>query len=131
MFKQELINLGYKIIKERDVLALEFESEVLNGFKLRGNTYIYDEDSKLGFRLAIGIGLYVQDEKFDDFEEYGPIYRKFTYSITEVLPSLESLIDNFKKYCGNSTKQAIEYNFEELMALDEKITGNTYKSIKI
>lgn len=52
MFKQELINLGYKIIKERDVLALEFESEVLNGFKLRGNTYIYDEDSKLGFKSS-------------------------------------------------------------------------------
>lgn len=126
MFEQDLVNLGYKIVKKRDVLAIEFESEVLNGFKLCGNTYIYDEDEKLGFRLAIVIGLYVQDEKFDDFEEYGPIYRKFTYSITEVLPSLKSLIDNFKKYCGNSTKQAIEYNFEELTALDKKITGDNY-----
>lgn len=126
MFKQELINLGYKITKERDVLAIEFESEVLNGFKLCGNTYVYDEDAQLGFRLAIEIGLYVQNEKFDGFEEYGPIYRKFTYSITEVLPSLKSLIDNFKKYCGNSTKQAIEYNFEELTALDKKITGDNY-----
>ena len=126
MFKQELINLGYKIIKERDVLAIEFESEVLNGFKLCGNTYIYDEDAKLGFRLAIEMGLYIQNEKFDDFEEYGPIYRKFTYSITEVLPSLKSLIDNFKKYCGSSSKQAIEYNFEELTALDKKITGDNY-----
>lgn len=126
MFEQDLVNLGYKIVKKRDVLAIEFESEVLNGFKLCGNTYIYDEDEKLGFRLAIVIGLYVQDEKFDDFEEYGPIYRKFTYSITEVLPSLKSLIDNFKKYCGNSTKQAIEYNFDELIALDKKITGDNY-----
>lgn len=126
MFEQDLVNLGYKIVKKRDVLAIEFESEVLNGFKLCGNTYIYDEDEKLGFRLAIVIGLYVQDEKFDDFEEYGPIYRKFTYSITEVLPSLKSLIDNFKKYCGNSAKQAIEYNFEELTALDKKITGDNY-----
>ena len=126
MFKQELINLGYKIIKERDVLALEFESEVLNGFKLRGNTYIYDEDEKLGFRLVIEIGLYIQNEEFNDFEEYGPIYRKFTYSIKEVLPSLKSLIDNFTKYCGNSTKQAIEYNFDELIALDKKITGDNY-----
>lgn len=126
MFEQDLVNLGYKIVKKRDVLAIEFESEVLNGFKLCGNTYIYDEDEKLGFRLAIVIGLYVQDEKFDDFEEYGPIYRKFTYSIAEVLPSLKSLIDNFKKYCGNSTKQAIEYNFDELIALDKKITGDNY-----
>lgn len=126
MFEQDLVNLGCKIVKKRDVLAIEFESEVLNGFKLCGNTYIYDEDEKLGFRLAIVIGLYVQDEKFYDFEEYGPIYRKFTYSITEVFPSLKSLIDNFKKYCGNSAKQAIEYNFEELTALDKKITGDNY-----
>lgn len=103
----------------------------MENFKCKLKQIRRREDSKLGFRLAIGIGLYVQDEKFDAFEEYGPIYRKFTYSIAEVLPSLKSLIDNFKKYCGNSTKQAIEYNFEELMALDEKITGNTDKSIKI
>ena len=126
MFEQELINLGYKIVKKRDVLAIEFESEVLNGFKLCGNTYIYDEDEKLGFRLAIEIGLYVQNEKFNDFEEYGPIYRKFTYNIIEVLPSLKSLTDNFKKYCGSSSKQAIEYNFEELTTLDKKITRDNY-----
>lgn len=126
MFEQELVNLGYNIVKKRDVLAIEFESEVLNGFKLCGNTYIYDEDEKLGFRLVIEIGLYIQNEEFNDFEEYGPIYRKFTYSIKEVLPSLKSLIDNFTKYCSNSLKQAIEYNFEELTALDKKISGNNY-----
>lgn len=126
LLEQNLINLGYNIVKKRDALAIEFESEVLNGFKLCGNTYIYDEDEKLGFRLAIEIGLYIQNEEFNDFEEYGPIYRKFTYSIKEVLPSLKSLIDNFKKYCGNSTKQAIEYNFEELTALDKKISGDMY-----
>ena len=118
MFEQELVNLGYNIVKKRDVLAIEFESEVLNGFKLCGNTYIYDEDEKLGFRLGIEIGLYIQNEEFNDFEEYGPIYRKFTYSIKEVLPSLKSLIDNFTKYCSNSPKQAIEYNFEELTAIE-------------
>lgn len=126
MFEQELVNLGYKIVKKRDVLAIAFETEVLNGFKLCGNTYIYDEDEKFGFRLAIEIGLYLQNEEFNDFEEYGSIYRKFTYSIKEVLPSLKSLIDNFRKYCGNSPKQAIEYNFEELTALDKKISGNNY-----
>lgn len=126
MFEQELVNLGYKIVKKRDVLAIEFETDVLNGFKLHGNTYIYDEDEKLGFRLAIEIGLYVKNEKFNDFEEYGPIYRKFTYSIKEVLPSLKSLTDNFKKYCGNSAKQAIEYDFKELTDLDKKITGDNY-----
>lgn len=126
MIEQELINLSYKIVKKRDVLDITFESEVLNGFKLCGNTYIYDEDEELGVRLGIGIGLYIQNEEFNDFEEYGLIYRKFTYSITEVLPSLKSLIDNFKKYCGNSTKQAIEYNFDELTALDKKITGDNY-----
>ena len=31
MIEQELVNLGYKIVKKRDVLAIEFESEVLNG----------------------------------------------------------------------------------------------------
>lgn len=126
MIEQALVNLGYKIVKKRDVLDITFESEVLNGFKLCGNTYIYDEDEKLGFRLAIEIGLYVKTEKFNDFEEYGPIYRKFTYSIKEVLPSLKSLIDNFKKYCGNSAKPAIEYNFKELTDLDKKITGDNY-----
>lgn len=39
---------------------------------------------------------------------------------------LESLTDNFKKYCGNSAKPAIEYNFDELTALDKKITGDNY-----
>ena len=124
--EQNLIDLGYKILNKEDVVEITFESEVLNGFKLCGNTYIYDEDEKLGFSLGIGIGLYIQNDEFNDFEEYGLIYRKFTYSITEVLPSLKSLIDNFKKYCGNSTKQAIEYNFEELTALDKKITGDNY-----
>lgn len=131
MIEQELINLGYKITKERDVLAIEFESGVLNGFKLRGNTYIYDEDEELGFSLGIGIGLYIQNEEFNDFEECGTLYWKVIYDFKKILPSLESLTDNFKRYCGNSAKPAIEYNFEELMALDEKITGNTYKSIKI
>ena len=126
MIEQALVNLGYKIVKKRDVLDITFESEVLNGFKLCGNTYIYDEDEELGVRLGIGIGLYIQNEEFNDFEEYGPIYRKFTYSIKEVLPSLKSLTDNFKKYCGNSAKQAIEYNFEELTVLDKKITGDNY-----
>lgn len=53
------------------------------------------------------------------------------YPIKKSMPYLMYITDNFKKYCGNSAKPAIDYNFEELMALDEKITGNTYKSIKI
>ena len=129
--EQSLIDLGYKIVKKWDVLGIMFESELLNGFKLCGNTYIYDEDEELGVRLGIGIELYIQNEEFNDFEEYGTLYWKVIYDFKKNLPSLESLTDNFKKYCGNSTKPAIEYNFEELMALDEKITGNTYKSIKI
>lgn len=124
--EQNLIDLGYKILNKEDVVEITFESEVLNGFKLCGNTYVYDEDEELGISLGIGIGLYIQNEEFNDFEEYGPIYRKFTHSIKEVLPSLKSLIDNFKKYCSNSPKQAIEYNFEELTALDKKISGNNY-----
>lgn len=131
MIEQDLIDLGYKIVKKRDVLDITFESEVLNGFKLCGNTYIYDEDEELGFGLGIGIGLYIQNEEFNDFEEYGTLYWKVIYDFKKNLPSLESLTDNFKRYCGNSDKPAIEYNFEELVALDEKITGNTYKSIKI
>ena len=131
MIEQELLDLGYKIVKKRDVLDITFESEVLNGFKLCGNIYIYDKDEELGLRLGIGILLYIQNEEFNDFEEYGTLYWKVIYDFNENLPSLESLTDNFKKYCESSPKQAIEYNFEELMALDEKITGNTYKSIKI
>lgn len=116
--KGQLNGLGYMLddVDDWDIVAelpIEIEEKILD---LRSQ----------GFgRVAI------QNEEFNDFEEYGPIYRKFTYSIKEVLPSLKSLIDNFTKYCSNSPKQAIEYNFEELMALDEKITGNTYKSIKI
>ena len=131
IIKEELENLGYKIVKKRDVLDITFESEVLNGFKLCGNTYIYDEDEELGFSLGIGVGLYIQNEEFNDFDEYGSIYLEMFSDISKIIPNLESLTDNFKRYCGNSAKPAIEYNFEELMALDEKITGNTYKSIKI
>jgi hypothetical protein len=31
VIEQELINLGYKIVKKRDVLDITFESEVLKG----------------------------------------------------------------------------------------------------
>ena len=129
--EQNLIDLGYKILNKEDVVEITFESEVLNGFKLCGNTYIYDEDDELGTGLGIGIGLYVQNEEFNDFEEYGTLYWKVIYDFKKNLPSLKDLTDNFKKYCGNSPKQAIEYDFKELTALDEKITGNRYKSIQI
>ena len=131
MFEQELIELGYKILKKQDIVEMDFETEVLNGFKLVGSTYLYDEDEDLGTELGIQVTLWIQNEEFSDFEEYGTLYREFFHNAKKVLPKLKSLTDNFKKYCGNSPKQAIEYNFEELMALDEKITGNTYKSIKI
>ena len=128
MIEQALVNLGYKIVKKRDVLDITFESEVLNGFKLCGNTYIYDEDEELGIRLGIGIGLYIQNEEFNDFEEYGTLYWKVIYDFKKNLPSLESLTDNFKKYCGNSAKPAYEYSYVELADLYEKITGHKYRS---
>lgn len=126
-----LIDLGYKIITKEDVVEIVFETEVLNGFKLHGVTWIYDDDCESEIELGVSIGLYIQNEKFNDFEEYGSIYMEMFSDISKIIPNLKSLTDNFKKYCGSSPKQAIEYNFEELMALDEKITGNTYKSIKI
>ena len=128
--EQSLIDLGYKIITKEDVVEIVFETEVLNGFKLRGVTWIYD-DSEPEIELGVSVGLYIQNKEFNDFEEYGSIYLEMFSDISKIIPNLKSLIDNFKKYCGSSPKQAIEYNFEELMALDEKITGNTYKSIKI
>lgn len=124
--EQNLIDLGYKILNKEDVVKITFESEVLSGFKLCENTYIYDEDEEFGVRLGIGIELYIQNEEFNDFEEYGTLYWKVIYDFKKNLPSLESLTDNFKKYCGNSTKPAIEYNFEELTALDKKITSDNY-----
>ena len=97
----------------------------MNGFKLRGFTWIYDDDEP-DIELSINVGLWVQNEEFNDFEEYGTMYSEFFYDFKKVLPNLKSVTDNFKKYCESSSKQAIEYNFEELTALDKKITGNNY-----
>lgn len=124
--EQSLIDLGYKIIDKEDIVEITFESEVLNGFKLRGNTWIYDDDCEYGIELGVSIGLYIQNEKFNDFEEYGSIYLEMFSDVKKIIPNLKSLIDNFKKYCGSSTKQAIEYNFSELCQLDKKISGNNY-----
>lgn len=125
--KQNLIDLGYKIVKEEDGVEIDFETEVLNGFKLRGVTWIYGDDSESEIELGVSVGLYIQNEKFNDFEEYGSIYLEMFSDVKKIIPNLKSLIDNFKKYCGSSSKQAIEYNFDELIALDEKITGNKYR----
>lgn len=124
--EQSLIDLGYKIIDKEDIVEITFESEVLNGFKLRGNTWIYDDDCESEIELGVSIGLYIQNEKFNDFEEYGSIYLEMFSDAKKIIPNLKSLMDNFKKYCGSSTKQAIEYNFNELCQLDKKITGNNY-----
>lgn len=113
--EQSLIDLGYKIITKEDVVKIVFETDVLNGFKLHGVTWIYD-DCESEIELGVSIGLYIQNEEFNDFEEYGTLYWKVIYDFKKNLPSLESLTDNFKRYCGNSAKPAIEYNFEELMA---------------
>ena len=123
--EQSLIDLGYKIITKEDVVEIVFETEVLNGFKLRGVTWIYD-DSESEIELGISVGLYIQNKEFNDFEEYGSIYLEMFSDISKIIPNLKSLIDNFRKYCGGSSKQAIEYNFNELCQLDKKITGNNY-----
>lgn len=40
--KQNLIDLGYKIVKEEDGVEIDFETEVLNGFKLGGVVRFYN-----------------------------------------------------------------------------------------
>jgi hypothetical protein len=123
--EQDLIGLGYKTIKNEDGTEITFESDALNGFELRGIFRYCNE-----LRPEIEINLYMQEKQSDDITSEWLIHIGF-YPIKKSMPYLKSITDNFKKYCGNSAKPAIDYNFEELMALDEKITGNTYKSIKI
>lgn len=123
--EQDLIGLGYKTIKNEDGTEITFESDALNGFKLRGIFRYCNE-----LRPEIEVSLYMQEKQSDDITSEWLIHMGF-YPIKKSMPYLKYIADNFKKYCGNSAKPAIDYNFEELMALDEKITGNTYKSIKI
>lgn len=40
--KQNLIDLGYKIVKEEDGVEIDFETEVLNGFKFGGVVRFYN-----------------------------------------------------------------------------------------
>ena len=103
----------------------ELEVEVNEESKVVEIT-LYDDDCESEIELCVSIGLYIQNEKFNDFEEYGSIYLEMFSDAKKIIPNLKSLIDNFKKYCGSSSKQAIEYNFSELCQLDKKISGNNY-----
>lgn len=123
--EQDLIGLGYKTIKNEDGTEITFESDALNGFELRGIFRYCNE-----LRPEIEINLYMQEKQSDDITSEWLIHMGF-YPIKKSMPYLKSITDNFKKYCGNSPKPAIEYDFKELTALDEKITGNRYKSIQI
>ena len=48
----------------------------------------------------------MQEEHSDDFEQCGFLDGHFFPNIKKIRPKLKSLIDNFNKYCGNSTKPA-------------------------
>ena len=121
--EQNLVNLGYKTTKNEDSKEITFETEVLNGFKLVGIIKHYN-DSWPEFEIV----RYRQKKYSNDFEAIGFIDGHFFHNIKKILPKLKSLIDNFNKYCVNSTKPASEYSYVELADLYEKLTGRRYRS---
>ena len=121
--KQGLTDLGYKIVKEEDGVEIDFETEVLNGFKLGGVVRFYN-NSWPEFEVI----RYMQEEHSDDFKQCGFLDGHFFPNIKKIRPKLKFLIDNFNKYCGNSAKPAFEYSYAELADLYEKLTGRKYRS---
>ena len=116
--EKELVNLGYKVTRKNNDVEMDFESDIVNGFKLSGKSYVFDDKYS-----GISVVLLIKNDKFNDFEEYGTLLSEWKVVDTKfMLMKLKSLIEGFYECYGKSEKQAIEYNYDELEAFDKKIT---------
>lgn len=120
--EQDLINLGYKTTTTEDGTEITFESDALNGFKLRGIFRYCNE-----LYPEIEIILYMKEKQSDDFTSEWLVHTGF-YPIKKTMSYLKSITDNFKKYCGGSVKSATEYEFSDVVDLYEKISGKKYRN---
>lgn len=102
--EKELVDLGYKVVKKYDDIEMDFESGVVNGFKLFIKSYLV-HDKYIGFTVK----LLIKNNESDDFEEYDTMFGKFRVTNAEyMLMQLKWLIEDFNRYYKTNEEKAAE-----------------------
>lgn len=107
--EKELVNLGYKVVKKYDDIKMDFESNIVSGFKLSGKSYLIDNKY-----FGTTIRLLIKNNESNDFEEYDTVFGKWKVENVEyMLMQLKWFIEDFYKYYETDENRAIKRKNEK------------------